>query len=88
MLASPFHVGEPLHLKGPIFATKLARQYREHTMVGTVTPIYYHKEPIPIRGIRVTYRACPARACWRKYGRSVAYSAEYFLGAIGTCLGT
>ena len=88
VLASPFHVGGPLHLRGFIFGTRLARQHREHTMAGTIAPIYHCEESLPIREICATYRACPARARWGQNDGSVAHPAEYFLGgapAIGTC---
>ena len=58
VLASPFHVREPLHLRDPIFAP-LARQRREHALARIITPIYRCEESLPDRGNCATYRACP-----------------------------
>ena len=79
VLASPFHVGRPLYLRAPILAIRLARQRREHSVAGTITPIYCCEGSVPIQESCSTYRACPARACWGQDNRSVAHFAEYFL---------
>jgi hypothetical protein len=88
MLTSPSDFGEPLHPREPTLAT-LARQHRERTMAGAVTPIYIREEPLPIRAHCTTYRARLARARWRQSDSSVARPTEYFLGrsAVGTCPG-
>ena len=39
MLASPFHLGGPIH-SGAILEARLARQHRELAMVGIITAIY------------------------------------------------
>ena len=88
--ASPFDVGGPLRLRAPKFATGLARQHRECAMAGTITTIYRCEEPLPIRELRVTYHACPARARWGQIDGSVAHPPEYLFGgapAIGGCPG-
>ena len=56
-------------------------------MAGTITPIFRREESLPMQGICVTYRTCPARARWGQDDRSAAYPAEYILGGtpgIGT----
>jgi hypothetical protein len=90
VLASPFHLGGPLHLQEPKFATTSARQHRERGMVGAFTPFYGREESLLMQGICATYRACPARARWGQNDRSVTHPTEYTLGgtpAIGTCPG-
>src|SRR5229473_1245282 len=86
---SPFYIGGPLHFRGSISTTRLARQYREHPMAGTIAAIYFSQESLFVRGICATYRTRPARTRWGKNDRSIAHAGEYFLGgvsAIGTCL--
>ena len=87
VFAFPFYVRGPLHLRVSIFAPRLARQHREHIMAGTIAPISFCEESLLIRRICATYRACPARARWRKIDGSVAHPAEYFLGG-GPVIGT
>jgi hypothetical protein len=90
LVLASFRVGRPIHLRERILAARPARQYRDHAMAGTITPVYRCQESLPIRGTCVTHRACPARARWGKNDRSVTRPAESLLGrapAIGTCPG-
>jgi len=89
VLASPFHIGGPLHLREITSAVKLARQHRERAVGGTIAAIHHREEFLPIKGVCATYRAFPARARpGKKNDRSVARPAEHLLGGardIGTC---
>ena len=69
VLASSFYVAGPLHLR---VRRRLDRQHREHPMVGTITPIYCCEESLLIRGLCITYRACPQRARSRQNDSGVA----------------
>ena len=74
VLASSFYVAGPLHLR---FRRRLDRQHREHPMVGTITPIYCCEESLLIRGLCITYRACPQGARSRQNDNGVARPAGY-----------
>ena len=77
--AYPFRIGGPLHLRGPILASGLERQYREYAIAGTITTIYWCEEPLPIREICILYHILPARTHWEQNDRSVARPPKYFL---------
>jgi hypothetical protein len=79
VLAFPFRVGGPLHLRVLKVATRLARQHREYPMAGTIAPIFGCEESLPIREICATYRACPGRARWEQNDGSFARLQNIFL---------
>ena len=47
-LASPFRIGEPLHLREPTLAARLEKQHLECTVAGAITSIYCCEDSLPI----------------------------------------
>ena len=82
VIASPFHVGRPLHLRGSNIPTTLARRCRKYAMAGSFTFICCCEGSLLIRGICTSYCACPARNCRWKNDRSFAHSGKYLLGGV------